>query len=141
MDILTVLSRWWSRKYTLPRNHPLFEESCIGDLLEEWYTDHYRTLKEIEDLIDAGSLAESTLADLQVQRNAVRGVLGMRPTIYTGDVVIDYFETELAAGRDPPLGLKAREVHLLIEKREREDRAADKAAAEAAKKGHIHGRT
>lgn len=98
-------------------------DATVGDLLSEWYSDHYATIQGIESAIDEGGLGYEALTALQKQRNAIRELLGLEPTVYTGDDVLDYYETEIAAGREPPMDVPSREIRRLIQVR---DRAAAK---------------
>lgn len=41
-DELTDFIRdWWSKKYTLPNNHPLLLDKTLEELLIEYYEDYY----------------------------------------------------------------------------------------------------
>lgn len=96
---LAGLKKWWSRKYKLPPNHPLFINQSLADLTLEMYEDSLVRKDEImEELKEAKGEASSALLK---QLNAVSKLLGEDE--YTSDPLIDKWERELEEGLTPDL--------------------------------------
>lgn len=77
--MLEAMQRWWTRKYSLPWNHDLFQERTLFDLMVEYNLDFF---------------AENPL---EVHRNE-DGHIQFKNT---GDDLIDKWEEQIARGETP----------------------------------------
>lgn len=94
-----MLRRWWSKKYGLPRNHPLLEKQTISELLTEWYEDLWVEKREVEELLKNPPRGVR-ITDLQERLGELTGILEGREASGTGDPLIDFWEAKLARGEE-----------------------------------------
>lgn len=96
------LRRWWSKKYELPPNHPLFENQPRAEVELEMFEDFLIRKEEIEDELYGDDRKEESHSDSLVrQLNAIRKFLGEEETSY--DPLADKWERELLEGKTPDL--------------------------------------
>ena len=90
--------RWWTRKYELPPNHPLFLERSVADLQQEMCEDllwrRKEIMREIEEEGDKGDVLKQEL-------DRVNEALGGEAVVV--DDLWDQWEADLEAGREPDL--------------------------------------
>lgn len=79
--LVQSLARWWSKKYRLPSNHELFQNSDIYELCVEFWVDKYES-KPIE---------------------SYRNDKGEIQFTDTGDDLVDRWEQQIADGEIPDL--------------------------------------
>ena len=92
------IRRWWSDKYDLPPNHPLFRERSLADIQIEMVEDLMQRRKQLRKQIDDdGDKGGKLLAEI----NDIDEALGDKPTVI--DDLWDIWEQDLAAGRTPDL--------------------------------------
>lgn len=54
------MARWWSKKYRLPCNHSLFQESTLRDLLVEFFEDKFVADPEaLQEVLTAGKFTDT----------------------------------------------------------------------------------
>ena len=98
------LRRWWSKKYTLPPNHPLFEDRSYGSLLTEYYEDVMDRRQEVADMMAQGLGNRTKQLELLRDIDALLGDTKTTEdvgTIVTGDPEVDEWERQIARGELP----------------------------------------
>ena len=95
------LRRWWSQKYKLPPNHPLFLEQSVAELNQEMVEDLLIRKREVEAELENEDTRMSERQELSRQLRALNEALGEPPE--TGDELIDQWEKDLEEGRVPNL--------------------------------------
>jgi hypothetical protein len=95
---MAALRRWWSRKYNLPANHPLFLERSVQEHLLEVEENLLLTRDELEADLKRPGADRTELTKRLVE---VRRALGDKNA--STDPLIDKWERELANGQTPDL--------------------------------------
>lgn len=100
------LRRWWTKKYSLPSTHNLYQEASEFELLTEFYEDYYEE-------------NHSAQLDLYKDENGEVQLIG------TGDALIDKWERELAMGLEPDLneGLSTEQRQELVKEQNKPKRS------------------
>jgi hypothetical protein len=102
-----MLARWWSGKYSLPPNHPLYQSRTLGDLQREWWDDVLARQQELERQLEDDDLNAEGRRRLTTALAKLDDVLNPRPEgSSTGDPLIDKWEREWAEGKMPNLDEK-----------------------------------
>lgn len=98
--------QWWTDKYSLPSNHPLFLKLSTSELYLEMYEDAYQQrsdlIKKLKDPEDVLSAKEANA--MQTQLSRLNKSLGLEDT--GDDVLWDKWEQELSEGKMPDLNEK-----------------------------------
>ena len=97
----TRLKKWWSNKYNLPGNHPLFVGQTMAEIMTEWYEDLWAKKEEIERQLDSGEIPFDDRGPYMRQLTTINEELGEADN--AGDPVIDKWEREIAEGKVPDL--------------------------------------
>lgn len=100
------LKRWWVQKYKLPPNHELFLNQSMAALNLEMMEDLWIREQELQDKVkeEEGSVLNEAVKQLQEVRKALGVMLDFAsPRISGTDALVDKWEAEIAAGRDPDL--------------------------------------
>lgn len=104
-DGTAQVRRWWSKKYSQPPNHPLFEERSMGSLQQEMFEDlMYRRNELREEIEEQGDKDGRRLKQL----NEINRALGDDHEVQ--DDLFDYWDRELAAGRVPDLNMTVEDL-------------------------------
>jgi len=108
MDFL--LRRWWIGKYRLPPSHELFQGQSIEELTLEWYSDLFDELEGLTTLLQTSPNGLSEVGHARLA--ATQEALGIPDDerIVTGDPLIDYWEAEMRAGREPDLDMTVEDL-------------------------------
>ena len=93
------LRRWWSRKYNLPANHPLFLSRTPSDLNQEMYEDLLLRRAELRDSL--GDTDNAGKKKILESISAINVLFGEKAEVE--DELADQWERDLAEGRDPDL--------------------------------------
>lgn len=100
------LKRWWVQKYKLPPNHELFLGQSMAALNLEMTEDLWLREQELSEKVreEEGSALNEVLRQLHDVRKALGIVLDFAtPRMSGSDALVDKWEAEIAAGRDPDL--------------------------------------
>jgi hypothetical protein len=97
------ISRWWSKKYNLPPNHPLFAELSWAEHEHNMLTDFHTRKTEMEEMLNNPDADHEEIRDVIASLN--RAILGTKggDTVEYGDDLVDQWEADIAAGRTPDL--------------------------------------
>ena len=104
-----MLERWWSDRYNLPPNHPLFVSQSVHELLEEFLMHKIQDKDRLRADADSGELSGQELSATQSQINAIDALLEGREKVGTGDPLADYWEAQIDAGEEPNFDLTMEE--------------------------------
>jgi len=95
---MTQIKRWWVGKYNLPANHALFLDRPLPEWSQEMYEDLFAQRDAIErDLKEGGGDSEQLLQSLARINKA------LEEADYIEDDLVDQWERDLEAGREPDL--------------------------------------
>lgn len=97
---LARLRRWWSNKYKLPPNSPLFMEQTQAELQLEMFEDLMVRREELRQRLRDGE-TEGQASKILEQINAINKAL--EDEVEVQDDLIDQWERDLAEGRIPDL--------------------------------------
>lgn len=95
------LRRWWSKKYSLPSNHELFESQSVAELNLEFFEELMVRRKEILDDLDDEDTKSSDTGYLFKTLNIINKALGLEEE--SQDALADEWERDLELGRIPDL--------------------------------------
>lgn len=101
---VAALKRWWSKKYELPPNHPLFLEQSMANLQQERFEDLYTRRQEIEMEMERG---EGDHEEHLKHLSLIAKALG--EAAYVHDPLVDQWERELLEGKIPDLDARVPE--------------------------------
>jgi len=95
------LKRWWSQKYKLPPNHPLFLEQSVAELNQEMVEDLLIRKREVMAELENEETRMRERQELGRQLRALNEALGDKQE--SEDELIDQWERDLEEGRIPDL--------------------------------------
>lgn len=98
------LKKWWSSKYRLPPNHPLFQDQTFAELTLEMYEDSL--LRKDELLEEVKFASGARLNELHRQLQIIDEMLGLKDEkrkVIVDDPLVDKWERELEQGITPDL--------------------------------------
>lgn len=93
------IKSWWRRKYRLPTSHPLFQNQTYGELVLEQLEDLFEEKEDLESALEKDPGAAHAGA-LRERLEALDKALGVTQSL-TQDDLVDFWEKEIAAGREP----------------------------------------
>ena len=76
----------------------------------EWYEDLYEEKLDLERLLDEGLTGEALSETVRRLENIHRVLELADEHVKTGDPLVDYWESEIAAGRTPDLDMKVEDI-------------------------------
>ena len=98
MELGEQAVRWWSRKYKLPRNHPLCTSRTEAELLLEMYEDMVDRRDELHARLgEPGVEADEVMRQI----NGINEVFEVEEEVY--DPLVAKWEQEILEGKVPDL--------------------------------------
>jgi len=77
----------------------------------EWYEDLYEEMDDIQASIKAEFIVDAgELGRMNQRLESLQKALDMPVRIVTGDPLVDYWEAEIAAGREPDLDMTLEDI-------------------------------
>ena len=100
-----MMEAWWSERYKLPPNHPLFRHQSLSEILEEFLMVKAVEKQQLERDLESGDLSGEQQAAVKNQILHLDAVLEGRIEVGTGDPLADFWEAQIEAGLEPDLDL------------------------------------